>query len=208
MTWRWTWIIGAKEEAPQQKAVVESALQDTVEWVESTKTPIGEETSDFEKVPAEKIADPWKMGSAFRKMAEEGDDPYENVKVSINKDSLSLEKGGSDSLKVSVSNDVEYSVEWSSGDSAVVTVKDGTVTAVAPGNTTVTARVTVGSMIQEFNCSVEVKSAEDKDSDKDSEDNKDQDDDNKDKDEDKDKDKDKDEDKDKEKISEKPNNEP
>ena len=105
----------AKEEATQQNTVVESALKDTVEWVESTKTPIGEETAEYEKVPMENIADPWKTGSAFRKMVEDGgDDPYADVQVSINKDSLTLEKGKSDSLKISVSSSqVEYSVEWS-----------------------------------------------------------------------------------------------
>ena len=56
----------AKEEATHQNNVVESALQDTVEWVESTKTPVGEETSQYEKVPMENIADPWKTAGAFR----------------------------------------------------------------------------------------------------------------------------------------------
>ncbi len=193
----------AKEEAPQQNTVVESALQDTVEWVESTKTPIGEETADYEKVPSDKIVDPWKTSSAFRKMVEDGgNDPYENVKVSMNKDSLSLDKGGSDSLKVSVSNDVDYSVEWSVADSSIATVDGGKVTAVAPGSTTVTARVMVGSMIQEFNCSVVVKGTDDQGSG----DNKDQEGGDKDQNNDKDKepvkDKDKDENKDKDKDKE------
>ena len=117
----------AKEEATQQNTVVESALKDTVEWVESTKTPIGEETAEYEKVPMENIADPWKTGSAFRKMVEDGgDDPYADVQVSINKDSLTLEKGKSDSLKISVSSSqVEYSVEWSVSDTSVATVRHG-----------------------------------------------------------------------------------
>lgn len=182
----------AKEEATQQNTVVESALQDTVEWVESTKTPIGEETSQYEKVPMENIADPWKTAGAFRKMVEEGEeDPYDNVEVSINKDSMNLEKGKSDSLKISVSSSqVEYSVEWSSADSSIATVDGGTVTAVAAGSTTVTARVVVGSMIQEFSCSVTVNDSGSGDSD-----NQGKEDDNKDKDKDKDEDKDKDKDK-------------
>ena len=156
----------AKEEAAKQNTVQESALQDTVEWVESTKTPIGEETAEYEKVSPDKIADPWITGSAFRKMVEEGEeDPYANVTVSLNKDSLSLNKGESESLKVSVSNSsVRYVVEWSTGDSSIATVNEGTVTAVAPGSTTVTARVAVGSMIQELGCSVTVNSSDEKES--------------------------------------------
>ena len=135
----------AKEEATQQNTVVESALKDTVEWVESTKTPIGEETAEYEKVPMDKIADPWQTGGAFRKMAEDGEyDPYDNVQVSINKESMTLEKGKSDSLKISVSSsEVEYSVDWSVSDSSIATVDGGTVTGVAAGNTTVTAQVIV-----------------------------------------------------------------
>ncbi len=180
----------AKEEATQQNTVQESALQDTVEWVESTKTPIGGEKAEYEKVPSDKIADPWITGSAFRKMVEEGEeeDPYENVTVSLNKDSLSLNKGESDSLKVSVSNSsVRYAVEWSSGDSSIAKVDgEGTVTAVAPGSTTITARVGVGSIIQELGCSVSVSDSEEKNPD----DKNDQEQDDKDKDKDEDKDKD------------------
>ena len=198
----------AKEEATQQNTVVESALKDTVEWVESTKTPIGDEKTEYEKVPMDKIADPWKTSSAFRKMVEDGEEnPYDNVKVSINKDSMTLDKGKSDSLKVSVSSsEVEYSVDWSVADSSVATVEGGTVTAVAAGSTTVTARVVVGSMIQEFNCSVTVNETKEEDSDK--KDDQNQGDENKDpdkdkeqdKEQDKDKDKDKEQDKDKEKV--------
>ena len=158
----------AKEEATQQNTVQESALQDTVEWVESTKTPIGEETAEYEKVPSDKIADPWTVSSAFRKMVaeDEEEDPYEDVKVSLNKDSLSLDQGESASLKVSVSNSsVRYVVEWGSGDPSIATVSEGTVTAVAPGSTTITARVAVGSMIQELSCSVTVSSSEEKEPD-------------------------------------------
>ena len=161
----------AKEEATQQNTVQESALQDTVEWVESTKTPIGEETAEYEKVSPDKIADPWKVSSAFRKMVAEGEeeeeeDSYEDVQVSLSKDSLSLKQGESASLKVSVSNSsVSYAVEWDTEDSSIATVKEGTVTAVAPGSTTVTARVSVGSMIQELSCSVTVSASGEKEPD-------------------------------------------
>ncbi|MFG6334634.1 MAG: hypothetical protein K1W20_04050, partial [Lachnospiraceae bacterium] len=60
----------AQEEATVQNNVVESTLKDTVEWVESTKTPIevGGGDADFEEVSLENIVDPWKVSSAFRKM--------------------------------------------------------------------------------------------------------------------------------------------
>lgn len=195
----------AKEEATQQNTVVESALTDTVEWVESTKTPVGGEETSYEEVPKDKIADPWKTASgAFRRMVEEGneeDDPYERATSSLDKSSLTLDKGGSDTLKISVSEDVSYSVEWNVADPSVATVSDGTVTAVAPGTTTVTVRVVIGSKVQEHSCSVTVNGT-DADKDKDDKDKDDKDKDDKDKDDkDKDKDKDKD-DKDKDKDKE------
>lgn len=135
----------AKEEATQKNTEQESALKDTVEWVESTKTPVGGEETAYEEVPKDKIADPWKTASGdFRRMVEDGDeedDPYERATSSLDKSSLTLEKGSSETLKVSVSEDVSYSVEWNVADSSVATVSDGTVTAVAPGTTTVTVRV-------------------------------------------------------------------
>ncbi len=62
----------AKEEASQQNTVVESALQNTVEWVESTKTPVGEEKDSYEEVSKDKIADPWAVASNYRKLVEGG----------------------------------------------------------------------------------------------------------------------------------------
>lgn len=186
----------AKEEATQKNTEQESALKDTVEWVESTKTPVGGEETAYEEVPKDKIADPWKTASGdFRRMVEDGDeedDPYERATSSLDKSSLTLEKGSSETLKVSVSEDVSYSVEWNVADSSVATVSDGTVTAVAPGTTTVTVRVVIGSKVQEHSCSVTVNGT---DGDQDKDDDKDEDKDKDDKDKDKDKDKD---DKDKE----------
>jgi len=151
----------AKEEATQKNTVEESALKDTVEWVESTKTPVGDEETAYEEVPKDKIADPWKVASgAFRRMVEEGeeeDDPYEKATSSLDKGSLTLDKGGSETLKISVSEDISYTVEWSVSDSAVATVSDGKVTAVASGTATVTARVVIGSRVMEHTCTVTVK---------------------------------------------------
>ncbi|MCM1237359.1 MAG: Ig-like domain-containing protein [Ruminococcus flavefaciens] len=195
----------AKEEATQQNTVEESALTDTVEWVESTKTPIGDGEISYEEVSKDQIPDPWKTGAgAFRKMVEDGeeDDPYERATSSLNQSSLTLDKGGSGTLKISVSEDVSYSVEWSVSDTSVITVSDGTVTAVAPGTATVTARVVIGSKVQEHTCTVTVKGddgAGGGDKDKEDQDK------DKDKDQDKDKDKDQDKDKDKEQDKDKDN---
>ncbi len=153
----------AKEEATQKNTVEESALKDTVEWVESTKTPIGEGEISYEEVPKDRIADPWETASAaFRRMVEEGeeDDPYERATSSLDQESLTLEKGESKTLKISVSEDVSYTVEWSVSDSSVATVSDGAVTAVSSGTVTVTARVVIGSRVIEHTCTVTVKGDE------------------------------------------------
>ena len=65
----------AKEEANVQNTVVESALKDTVEWVESTKTPVGGADEEYEKVPYENVVDPYKTSGAFRRMTGTIDDP-------------------------------------------------------------------------------------------------------------------------------------
>ena len=58
----------AAEDTAVQNTVVESTLKDTVEWVESTKTPVGEAKDGYEQVPKANIPDPWTTGSAYRKM--------------------------------------------------------------------------------------------------------------------------------------------
>ena len=64
----------AAEDTAQQNTVVESTLKDTVEWVESTKTPIeGEGDSSYEKVSLSDIPNPWTVSSAaYKKMVETG----------------------------------------------------------------------------------------------------------------------------------------
>ncbi|MCI6715659.1 MAG: Ig-like domain-containing protein [Lachnospiraceae bacterium] len=155
-------VNAAAEDTAQQNTVVESVLADTVEWVESTKTPIGEGEDSYEEVPKNKIPDPWTVSSIYRKLVEEGvEETPAAVTVSLNKDSLTLKKGESESIKVQVSDSsAGYTVEWSSGDSSVATVSDGSVNGVGVGNTTITAKVVVGSMIQELSCSVTIEEAD------------------------------------------------
>ena len=61
--------------------------------------------------------------------------------VSLNKNSLTLEEGASETLTVTVlpNNATNKSVTWSSSAEAVATVSDGRVTAVAEGTATITA---------------------------------------------------------------------
>lgn len=58
----------AAEDTAQQNTVVESALQDTVEWVESTKTPIADEKATYTEVDKKNIPDPWTVSGAYMKM--------------------------------------------------------------------------------------------------------------------------------------------
>ena len=157
-------INAAAEDKAVQNTVVESALTDTVEWVESTKTPIGEGTAVYEEVSKKDIPDPWTVSGDYRKLVEEGDSSDEdpvNISISLSSDSLNLYKGDSDSLSVNVSGtSLRYMVEWSSSDTAVATVSEGSVTGVGVGSATITARVAIGSMVQELTCSVTVSEPE------------------------------------------------
>ncbi len=71
-------VNAAAEDTAQQNTVVESVLKDTVEWVESTRTPIGEEKATYTEVNKKDIPDPWKiagMGGTFMKMVNDGVQP-------------------------------------------------------------------------------------------------------------------------------------
>ena len=150
-------INAALEDTAAQNTAVESVLTDTVEWVESTKTPIGDGKTVYEEVPKQNIPDPWTVSSAYRKLVEEGTEEPENITVSIDKRELTLAKGQSGSLKISVSgSDAQYTVEWKSEDTSIATVSEGTVSAVGVGSTNITATVAVGSLIQELSCTVTV----------------------------------------------------
>lgn len=202
----------AKEDTAQQNTVVESALTDTVEWVESTKTPVGGEKDSYEEVPKDKIADPWAVAANYGKLVaiaeptphtedpgdggdnsssgntdgntgseggdtqepdkkpdEKPDDPpkepeKKEVEVKLSSSSLTLEVGKSETLNVSDNDGNSYSVEWSSDDSSVASVSGGTVEAKAAGRTTIRAKVkgtdSVTIKNPELSCSVEVKAKE------------------------------------------------
>ena len=61
--------------------------------------------------------------------------------VNISNSSLSLERGKTATLSVSVDGVSGYNVDWSSSDSSIATVSGGTVTANGVGSATITAKV-------------------------------------------------------------------
>ena len=60
--------------------------------------------------------------------------------ITLNKTQLSLVKGATETLTATVLPTTDKTVIWESSDTAVATVKDGIVTAVAAGNATITAK--------------------------------------------------------------------
>lgn len=83
------------------------------------------------------------------------------VMPSINLDihSIELEEEATKTLAVTVVP-ADATVTWTTGDSSVATVSDGVVTAVAEGNTIVTAAVTVDGVTYDDTCTVIVTAAE------------------------------------------------
>lgn len=123
----------SKEEQKKQEPAVESTLQDTVEWVESTAV-----TSTYVEVSRSHIADPQTVAKSgtFYRMAKE---------VKLNHSSATMKIGGK-SLNLTASHSFQNVVAtgWSSSDSAVAGVDaDGVVTAVSAGTAVITCTVTV-----------------------------------------------------------------
>ena len=79
-----------------------------------------------------------------------------DITVSISNSSMSILKGKTGKLTVSVKGSTSYTTEWSSSNTSIATVKDGTVTAVAVGNATITAKVKSGSVEKSVTCQVTV----------------------------------------------------
>ena len=83
--------------------------------------------------------------------------PVEVESVSLNKSTLSLEVGNTETLSATVlPSNADQSISWSSSDPSVATVSNGLVTAVAEGNATITA--TAGS--KSATCEVTVTESE------------------------------------------------
>lgn len=79
--------------------------------------------------------------------------------VSLNKTSLRLEKGSSETLQATVlpENTTDKSIEWSSSNNAIAKVaEDGKVTAISPGNATIRAKTVDGGKLAECDVTVVV----------------------------------------------------
>ncbi len=133
----------AAEDTQKQDAVAEEVkLTDTVEWVESTKTPIGGSES-YLPIDKNTIPDPSSVSKAAARML------FDTINVSLDKSSLSLKVGATANLTGTSFNDktegdteYKYTTEWKSSNESVATVSGGTVTAKSEGTATITYTVT------------------------------------------------------------------
>lgn len=169
-----------------QAADVETgtALKDTVEWVESTKTANGETYVESEVVLANTakvdkentfvaalnvIKEATKSGdlngiTAFVALLVSDNDVAE-TKISLSTSSLEIEAGGTPTIGISSKEPADASVEWTS-DSSVITVDSTTGMVSVPAGTaagttaTITARATANGKTATATCAVTVKATE------------------------------------------------
>lgn len=133
----------AAEDTQKKDAVAEEVkLTDTVEWVESTKTPIGGSES-YLPIDKNTIPDPSSVSKAAARML------FDTINVTLDKSSLSLKVGATAKLsgtsfsdKTEGDTEYKYTTEWKSSDESVATVSNGSVTAKAEGTATITYTVT------------------------------------------------------------------
>lgn len=133
----------AVEDTEQRAAAVEEeVLKDTVEWVESTKTPVRGSES-YLLVDKNTIADPSQVSKAAARML------FDTLNVSLDKTEVTILTGSSIDLKGtefsnSKEGDIEYqyTIEWKSSDENIASVSGGKVTAKAAGSATITYMVT------------------------------------------------------------------
>lgn len=133
----------AAEDTEKNVAAVEAeVLKDTVEWVESTKTPVSGSES-YLLVDKNTIADPSQLSMAAARML------FDTLNVSLDRTSASLRVGESIDLKgteFSYTKDgnveYQYSAEWKSSNDSVASVSGGKVTAKAVGTADITYTVT------------------------------------------------------------------
>ena len=176
-------VNAAVEDTAVQETVVESVLKDTVEWVESTKTPIGEEKAVYEAIDKKNIPDPWTVSSAYRKLVDlgktsiSGNDTDQSggqgsnqggnqdsntpkpLKAELDKKNVELKKGENTTIAVKVTEGSAASITWKSSDDRVASVDgSGKVTAKEAGSATVTATVVSSDGAkQDLTCAVTVK---------------------------------------------------
>lgn len=134
--------VAAEDTQKKDAAAEEVKLTDTVEWVESTKTPL-DGTESWLPVDKSTIPDPSSVSKAAARML------FDTIAVTLDKSSLSLKTGETVTLsgtsfsdKTEDNVEYKYTTEWKSSDEAVAVVTDGKVTAKAEGTATVTYTVT------------------------------------------------------------------
>lgn len=134
--------VAAEDTQKKDAAAEEVKLTDTVEWVESTKTPISG-TESYLPIDKNTIPDPSSVSRAAARML------FDTINVTLDKSSLSLKVGATATLTGTsfsdkTEGDVEYkyTTEWKSSDDSVATVSSGKVTAKSAGTATITYTVT------------------------------------------------------------------
>ena len=168
--------VDVSKEDTAQKTETEATLQDTVEWVESTKKEVASEEG-YTQVSKDTIADPGLSASLYldvdilRVMHQsilangiieavnensEGQDVAVE-KIILQQESISLIEGESKELTIEIKpeNATNKKVSWSSSDSSVATVENGKVTAKAEGNAVITVITEDGDKTDFCNVTVE-----------------------------------------------------
>lgn len=133
----------AAEDTQKNDAETEAeVLKDTVEWVESTKTPVSGSES-YLLVDKNTIADPSQVSRLAARML------FDTLNVSLDQSEATLTAGAVLTLKGTEFTDTkeedieyQYTTEWKSSDESVVSVSDGKVTAKAEGTAVITYTVT------------------------------------------------------------------
>ena len=130
--------------------VEEEVLKDTVEWVESTKTPVSGAES-YLLVDKNTIADPSQLSRAAARML------FDTLDVTLDPASATLAVGSNIDLKGKEFSDTtegdtayQYTVEWKSSDDSVASVSGGKVTAKAAGEATITYTVTRKTIVTTY----------------------------------------------------------
>ena len=134
--------VAVEDTQKNDAAKEEEVLKDTVEWVESTQTPVSG-SENFLLVDKNTIADPSQTSKAAARML------FDTLNVSLDKANVTMNVGAAAELKGttftdSKEGDIEYkyTAEWTSSDESVATVNSGKVTAKAAGTTIITYTVT------------------------------------------------------------------
>ncbi len=132
------------------------AIANTVEWVESTTKEVYVEVDKSKIALAVPVASLDYAGArTYRTTADGGaTDPATTYTLSLDPQAVTIQPQGTATVTATV-NPAGPSVTWTSGNEAVATVSNGTITGVAAGTTTVTATVDGTSTSQTVQVTVE-----------------------------------------------------